>query len=153
MRFSSGPGTSCARWTRTLPRSRSRATVAQLWRETTWARIFASRPSEASGNRSYSARAIASSSTESPRNSRRSYEDARSGAQEVCVKTFSRRSAGSVAIKRPSSALPAVAPLLARRDVVDSLPDRLDLLCVLVRDLDPELILELHDQLDEIERV
>src|SRR5207244_6113507 len=43
--------------------------------------------------------------------------------------------------------------LLVRGDVVDGLADGLDLLCVLVRDLDPELILELHDQLDEIERV
>src|SRR5947199_2181043 len=40
-----------------------------------------------------------------------------------------------------------------RRDVVDRLADGRDLLGVLVRDLDPELVLELHDQLDEIERV
>jgi hypothetical protein len=40
-----------------------------------------------------------------------------------------------------------------RRDVVDSLADGLDLLRVLVGDLDAELILELHDQLDQIERV
>jgi hypothetical protein len=33
------------------------------------------------------------------------------------------------------------------------LTDGLDLLRVLVRDLDPELVLELHDQLDEVERV
>jgi hypothetical protein len=38
-------------------------------------------------------------------------------------------------------------------DVVDGLTDGRQLLCVLVRDLDPELILELHDQLDEVERV
>jgi hypothetical protein len=38
-------------------------------------------------------------------------------------------------------------------DVVDGLPDGLDLLRVLVRDLDPELVLQLHDQLHEIERV
>jgi hypothetical protein len=38
-------------------------------------------------------------------------------------------------------------------DVVDGLTDGLDLLRVLVRDLDPELILELHDQLDEVEGV
>src|SRR6476646_10219554 len=43
--------------------------------------------------------------------------------------------------------------LLVRRDVVDGLADGRDLLGVLVRDLDPELVLELHDQLDEIERV
>jgi hypothetical protein len=40
-----------------------------------------------------------------------------------------------------------------REDVVDSLPDGRDLLSVLVRDLDPELVLELHDQLDQIQRV
>jgi hypothetical protein len=81
----------------------SRATAAQLWRETTWERIFASRPSEASGYRSYSSFAIASSRTLSPRNSSRSYDDARSGAQDVCVKTWSSRSGGSAAIRRPSS--------------------------------------------------
>src|SRR5437763_6921364 len=43
--------------------------------------------------------------------------------------------------------------LLVRGDVVDGLADGRDLLSVLVRDLDAELILELHDQLDEIERV
>src|SRR6476620_11277418 len=43
--------------------------------------------------------------------------------------------------------------LLVRRDVVDGLADGRDLLGVLVRDLDPELVLELHDQLDEVERV
>src|SRR5688572_13851051 len=44
-------------------------------------------------------------------------------------------------------------PLLLSRDVVDSLTDRLNLLSVLVRDLDPELVFQLHDQLDEVERV
>src|SRR5437867_12852141 len=43
--------------------------------------------------------------------------------------------------------------LLVRRDVVDGLADGLNLLSVLVGDLDPELIFELHDQLDEVERV
>src|SRR5215211_6914387 len=136
------------------PSCSSRATAAQLCRETTWERIFASRPSEDSGYRSYNARAIASSSTLSPRNSSRSYDDARSGAQEVCVKTCSIRSRGRASIRRPSSAgSPVGAVLLVRGDVVDGLPDGGDLLRVLVRDLDPELVLELHDQLDEIERV
>ena len=40
-----------------------------------------------------------------------------------------------------------------RRDVVDGLTDGLDLLSVLVGDLDPELVLELHDQLHEVERI
>jgi hypothetical protein len=43
--------------------------------------------------------------------------------------------------------------LLVRRDVVDGLSDGRDLLRVLVRDLDPELVLQLHDQLDEIEGI
>jgi hypothetical protein len=43
--------------------------------------------------------------------------------------------------------------LLVRRDVVDSLTDSLNLLSVLVRDLDRELVLQLHDQLDKVERV
>src|SRR4051794_26418199 len=129
------------------PRPSSRATTAQLARETTCDRILASCPSEKSGYRSYNSRATASSSTLSPRNSSRSYEDARSGAQDVCVKTCSSRSAGSSSIR-----LSRVA-LLVRGDVVDGLTDGRDLLCVIVRDLDPELVLELHDQLDEVERV
>src|SRR5438270_12356430 len=48
---------------------------------------------------------------------------------------------------------PGARLLLVRRDVVDGLADGLDLLRVLVRDLDPELVLELHDQLDEVEGV
>src|SRR6202162_4850948 len=72
-------------------------------------------------------------------------------AQEACVNAIAARSGGSASISgagawgRPS--------LLVRRDVIDSLADGRDLLGVLVRDLDPELILELHDQLDEVERV
>src|SRR5947209_10565706 len=46
-----------------------------------------------------------------------------------------------------------MSSLLVAGDVVDRLADSGDLLRVLVRDLDPELILELHDQLDEVERV
>src|SRR5712664_2286038 len=57
------------------------------------------------------------------------------------------RSGGSASISGASVAL------LVRRDVVDGLADSRDLLSVLVRDLDPELVLELHDQLDEVERV
>ena len=43
------PGTSCACSSRKRTRSSSFATAAQLWRETTCALIFASRPSDASG--------------------------------------------------------------------------------------------------------
>ena len=79
-----------------------RAMTAQLARETTWERIFAIRPSSKSGKRSYSARAIASSSTLSPRNSSRSYEDGRSAAQLVWVKTAASRSAEAPSISRSS---------------------------------------------------
>src|SRR5690349_7366929 len=66
----------------------------------------------------------------------------------------SSRSGGSDSISCLSfSGWPAGARLLVRRDVIDRLTDSLDLLGVLVRDLDPELVLELHDQLDEVERV
>src|SRR5829696_6491122 len=136
--------------TRCFWRPSSLETTAQLWRDTTCARRRASSPSVKSGYDSYRARATASSSTLSPRNSRRSYESARSAAHDGCVNTWRRRAAGSSAINLPSS---GVSALLVRRDVVDGLADRLDLLGILVRDLDPELILELHDQLDEIERV
>src|SRR3954471_16236506 len=57
------------------------------------------------------------------------------------------RSGGSASISGAS------VLLLMRGDVVDGLADSRDLLGVLVRDLDPELVLELHDQLDEVERV
>src|SRR3970282_316938 len=103
----------------------SLATDAQLWRETTCARIFASLPSEASANRSKTARAIASSSTLSPRNSSRSYDSARSSGQDACVKTCSSRGSGSSAIRRPSPGAPSLLTLLlvVRDDVVDRLAD------------------------------
>ena len=71
------------------------------------------------------------------------------------MKTCCSRSAGSASISFRRSAGPeaVVAALLVREDVVDSLPDGRDLLSVLVRDLDPELVLELHDQLDQVERI
>src|SRR3712207_6692432 len=98
---------------------------------------------------------MASPRTESPRNSRRSYEAARLSAHEVCVKTCAARSSGSDSMRAISSAWSAApaASLLMGGDVVDGLPDGLDSLRVLVGDLDPELVLELHDELDEIERV
>src|SRR6476661_5242442 len=130
------------------PCSSSRATTAQLARETTCERTFAMRPSLKSGNESKSVRAIDSSSTESPRNSSRSYDSVRSAAHDEWVKTAPARSGGSASI----SSL-RVLVLLVGGDVVDGLTDGRDLLRVLVRDLDPELILELHDQLDQVERV
>src|SRR5215210_6590725 len=150
-RVSSSVGSPTACSWRRAPSSSCRATTAQLARETTCERILASRPSLKSGKRSYSSRATASSSTLSPRNSSRSYEAARSGAQEECVKTGSARSRGSASISCRSWVTEPSSALLVRGDVVDGLPDGLDLLRVLVRDLDPKLVLELHDQLHEIE--
>src|SRR5919202_4402169 len=144
-------GMSAPRSSSRLPRSSWRATTAHDWRETTCERIFASRPSVKSGYRSNSARATASSRTLSPRNSSRSYDEARSGAHDEWVKTGSRRSEGSTSIRRSSSVRVSSVRLLMRGDVVDRLADGLDLLGVLVRDLDAELVLQLHDQLHEVE--
>src|SRR5581483_9569103 len=153
-RSSSSSGSAAPRTASIGPSSSSRATVAQLCRETTCERIFASRPSEKSGYRSYSACATASSRTLSPRNSRRSYADARSAAQEAWVNTCSSRPGGRASISLRRACGPRARPvLLVRRDVVDGLPHGRDLLRVLVGDLDSELILELHDQLHEVERV
>src|SRR4051812_6287205 len=150
-RSTSSPGSASADSAkRRSPSPSSPATTAQLARETTCERTFAIFPSLNSGNRSYSARAIASSSTESPRNSSRSYESVRSTAHEACVKTAAARSGGNASI-RPLSV--PVSPLLVGGDVVDGLPDGGDLLGVFVGDLDTELVLELHDELDQAERV
>src|SRR2546421_868964 len=151
-RSSSSAGIPLARSISRRPRPSSAPTTAQLARETTCERILARRPSEKSGKRPYSAWATASSSTLSPRNSRRSYDDARSGAHEECVKTGSSRPTGSASSRRSSSTCGS-SPLLMRGDVVDRLAYGLDFLRVLVRDLDPELILQLHDELDQVERV
>src|SRR5262245_56129151 len=53
---------------------------------------------------------------------------------------------------RPSWATPSLL-LGVRLDVVDRLLDARDLLGVLVRNLDPELLLERHHELDGVERV
>ena len=71
------------------------------------------------------------------------------------MKTCSSRAGGSVRISSASrrTSPACVSPLLVRRDVVDGLSDSRDLLGVFVGDLDSELVLELHDHLDEVERV
>ena len=43
--------------------------------------------------------------------------------------------------------------VLMLEDVIDRLADGLDLLGILVRDPDPEMIFELHDELNRVERV
>src|ERR1700752_621968 len=55
---------------------------------------------------------------------------------------------------RPASPGPSVRPpLRVLLDVADGVPDRGDLLRVLVRDLEIELLLEGHHELDGIERI
>src|SRR6266511_3181641 len=107
-------------------------------------------PCSSSRRPSPSARATMNPRTLSPRNSSRSYDSFRSSVNDGCRKTCSSRSGGRPSISRASAAL---SPLLVARDVVDGLPDGLDLLRVFVGDLDPELVLQLHDQLDEVEGV
>src|SRR3972149_1489408 len=75
-------------------------------------------------------------------------------APAACVKPCSSRAVGSSAINRPSSAGPfASGLLLVRDDVVDRLADGRELAGVVVGDLQPELILEIHDDLHEVERI
>src|SRR5437588_9035980 len=74
-------------------------------------------------------------------------------AQDACVYTCLARSSGRLSISFARRETSPRGVLLVRRDVVDGLADGLNLLGVLVGDLDAELVLELHDQLDEIERV
>ena len=71
------------------------------------------------------------------------------------MKTCSSLAGGSasISLRRLRGPEAGLRGLLVREDVVDGLPDSRDLLGVLVRDLDPELVLELHDQLDQVERI
>ena len=54
---------------------------------------------------------------------------------------------------RPGSSRAGQTLLLLVEDVVDGIPDGLDLLRVFVRDADVELVLEFHDQFDGVEGV
>src|SRR6476619_590798 len=137
---------------RSAARPSSSATSAQLSRDTTCARTRASSPSAWSGRRRYRWCAIASPRTLSPRNSSRSYDFARSVSHDECVKTASRSSAGRPSISVRSWLVDPVVSAMGH-DVVDRLPYGRDLLCILVGDLEAELVFQLHDQLDKIERV
>src|SRR5919202_861040 len=141
-----------ARLARSAARPSISATVAQLSRETTCARARASSPSARSGRRLYRWWAIASPRTPSPRNSSRSYDRSRSDSHDECVKTASRSSLGRPSISSRSR-FGAPGGSAMGDDVIDRLPDGRDLLCILVGDLETELVLELHDQLDEVERI
>src|SRR5262249_13062200 len=93
-----------------------------------------------------------SSRTLSPRNSSRSYDSERSSAQEACLKTCSSRAGGSSPISRPSSSEVSLLGLVCD-DVVDRLADGRELARVVVGDLQVELVLQVHDDLHEVERV
>src|SRR5690242_11580130 len=133
-------------------RCRSAATAAQLSRETTWARTLARSPSGLSGKRPYRWWAITSPSTLSPRNSSRSYDLARRLTHDVWVNASRRSSPGSPSISARSGSGASGRSAVAG-DVVDRLTDGRDLLGILVGDLETELVLELHDQLDQVEGV
>ena len=60
---------------------------------------------------------------------------------------------GGEAVDQRAQRLGGAACQLWTDDVVDRLADGRDLLRILVGDLEAELVLELHDQLDEVERV
>src|SRR4051794_637881 len=122
-------------------------------------------PSSSSGWAANSASEIARLTTASPRNSSRSlWPTASSGCSwSQLVWTRAWATSGDSATGRPSRSARAAAgrtapgrsrglggPLV---DVVDRVLDGADLLGVLVRDLRPELLLEAHDQLDEVQRV
>src|SRR5918994_4952333 len=103
--------------------------------------------------------------TTSPRNSRRSlWPCAASGcscSQLEWMRACSSRSRSRMGRpNRSATACPgrtsdeAVARLRGVLvDVVDGVLDGPDLLCVLVRDLRPELLFQAHDELDQVERV
>src|SRR5215208_6176085 len=93
--------------------------------------------------------------TTSPRNARRSYDSPRSPAHEECVNACRARSSGSSS-RRGSSVVARASGRLCLRvggDEVGGLSDGQDLHRFFVRDANAVAILELHDELDEVERV
>src|SRR5689334_13141414 len=95
---------------------------------------------------------MTSPSTLSPRNSSRSYDISRRPTHEVWVNARRRSSPGSPSISALSGSGASGRSAVAG-DVVDRLTDGRDLLGILVGDLETELVLELHDQLDQVEGV
>src|SRR6266516_6678575 len=122
-------------------------------------------PSSSSGCRAYRASEIVWFTIASPRNSSRSlWPRAASGcswSQLEWTSACSRRSRSLTG--RPSRSATACPGRTSDGagdglrgvfvDVVDSVLDGSDLLCILVRDLRPELLFQAHDQLDQVERV
>src|SRR4030095_8223293 len=79
---------------------------------------------------------------------------ARMASQFACVPMASGdTTAPPVTTPRLLNHPPRLLLLAVRLDVLDGLLDARDLLGVLVRDLDPELLLERHHELDGVERV
>src|SRR5918999_1004377 len=140
----------------TLPRSSSstpspRATRAHDGPLTAWARTFVNRPAPCRSKRGYRCVETARLRTTSPRKASRSYDSARCSTQEACVKACLRRSPGS----SPSSSSrdSVLDPRGMRGDEVGGLPHRQDLGRFLVRNADAVAVLELHHELDEVQRV
>src|SRR5918996_2417764 len=93
--------------------------------------------------------------TTSPRNASRSYDSPRSSAHEEWVNACRARSSGSSS-RRGSSVVARASGRLCLRvcgDEIGGLSDRQDLRRLFVRDADAVAILELHHELDEVERV
>src|SRR5665811_1742909 len=152
------------------PRSMRRASRASPVALTISARRAERTPSSSPGWRAWRASETTRLITESPRNSRRSlWPGASSGcswSQLPWTRARSSRLGSPNAIPRRAANAAAdrdaggSSPRKGRArsagvlvDVVEGVLHGTDLLGFLVRDLDPELLLEAHDELDEVERV
>src|SRR5688572_7930339 len=93
--------------------------------------------------------------TTSPRNASRSYDWPRSSTHDECVNACRARSSGSSSTRGSSVVARASGRSCLRVgcDEVGGLPDGVNLGRLLVRNADAIAVLELHDQLDEVERV
>src|ERR687895_1221937 len=89
--------------------------------------------------------------TTSPRNARRSYDSVRCSTQDACVKACRRRSSGSSA--STSSRLSVLDLRGMGGDEVGGLAHGQDPGCLLVGDANAVAVLQLHDELDEVQRV
>src|SRR5215204_397788 len=159
LRTSASPSRSLGAAARTRSgRPRSRATSAHAMRLTAWARSLVSRPAPKWGKRGWISVDTASPSTASPRKASRSHESLRRSTHEACVTAWVARSSGSSSM-RSLSVFRATGSASARalgrvgEDVVDRLPDGDDAHRLLVGDAHAVVVLELHDERHEVERV
>src|ERR687895_1863775 len=118
---------------------------------TAWARTLVSRPAPWRSKRGNRWVETARLRTTSPRKASRSYDSERCSTHDACVKACLRRSCGSSASSSSRLSVPDLRGM--RGDEVGGLPDRQDLGHLLVGNADAVAVLQLHNQLDEIERV